>query len=279
VLPILPLCCWWVAIAPPIALASVLAATQPPPQPAAPAGGAATAADEEEAAADEDPRTIVAFNLRLQHIELGDGNNFDLVLLRRDAVVRRPGRPNIRLATLRWDLPVGQAHIGGEEAAGLGDLYFQAVNFRDLAPGFSLGSGLAFQFPTATDDFLGAGKWQVAPSFFPVVTMKAKGAIFFARIQDFISVAGDDDRRDIHQLAVAPTFIKLISRRQAVLFDTEAIADWERDGEVSWKSGLLFATRLSGRRAAWIKVEVPWGEHRRGEWTVRASIAWRRRIQ
>jgi hypothetical protein len=31
------------------------------------------------------------------------------------------------------------------------------------------------------------------------------------------------------------------------------------------------------KRAAWIKVEVRWGEHRRGQWTVRASIAWRRR--
>jgi hypothetical protein len=233
-------------------------------------------AEDSDAVEDEDPRSIVVFNLRLQHIELGDGNSIDLALLRRDAAIRRPGRPNLRFATLRWDLPVGQTRINGRDAAGLGDLYFQALNFRDLARGFTLGSGLAFQLPTATDDLLGAGKWQVAPSLYPLVPMRARRALLFARIQDFISVAGDDDRRDIHQLAVAPTFIKLIDGKRAVLFDTEGIADWERGGELSWKSGLLFASRLSGRRAAWVKVELPWGEHRRGEWTVRASIAWRR---
>jgi hypothetical protein len=267
----LSLCCWLAAGCP-----RAIAQQVEEPAGEEPATEPVGQAEESDAVEDEDPRSIVFFNLRLQHVELGDGNSIDLALLRRDAAIRRPGRPNIRFATLRWDLPVGESRFNGREAAGLGDLYFQALNFRDLARGVSLGSGLAFQLPTATDDLLGAGKWQVAPSLFPLVTMREKRALFFTRIQDFISVAGDDDRRDIHQLAVAPTFIKLIDARRAVLFDTEGIADWERDGELSWKSGLLFASRLSGRRAAWVKVEVPWGEHRRGDWTVRASIAWRR---
>jgi hypothetical protein len=52
--------------------------------------------------------------------------------------------------------------------------------------------------------------------------------------------------------------------------------DWQRDDELSLRSGLQFFRVLGGQRGAWIKVEVPWGEHRRGEWTVRTSIAWRR---
>jgi hypothetical protein len=227
-------------------------------------------------AEDEDPRSIVFFNVRFQHIELGDGNSADLVLFRRDAAIKRPRRPEIQFATLRFDLPVGQTRIQGEDAAGLGDLYFQALNFRELSKRFSLGSGLAFQLPTATDDLLGSGKWQVAPSLFPLRVLPAKRALFFTRIQDFVSVAGDDDRRDLHYLAIAPTFVKLLGSRRAVLLDTEAFVDWERDGELSWRSGLLVGTKLGGRRAGWIKVEVPWGEHRRGDWTVRASIAWRR---
>ena len=87
--------------------------------------------------------------------------------------------------------------------------------------------------------------------------------------------AGDDDRRDVHYLTVTPTFIKLLSRRHALLFDTEGIADWERDDELRWKSGVLYGTRISGRRALWVKLEMPWGEHRAGEWTLRTSIAWR----
>jgi hypothetical protein len=233
------------------------------------------AADDADAVDDEDPRALVIFNVRLQHVELGDGNSIDLVLLRRDAAIRRPHRPGVRVATLRWDLPVGRAHLGGENFDGLGDLYFQALNFRDLSRRFTLGSGLAFKFPTATEDPLGAGKWQVAPSLFPVRPMPAKRALFFTKIQDFLSVAGDDDRRDIHQLVITPTLVKTFQGRWAVLIDAEAVIDWELHGETSWKSGLLFATRLGEHRAAWAKVEVPWGEHRIGEWTVRVSHAWR----
>ena len=231
---------------------------------------------EEDSAKDEDPRSLVVFNVRLQHADLGEGNSADFVLFRRDVAIKRPRRPGIRFATLRFDLPVGRTRIQGQEESGLGDLYFQALNFRDLAKRFSLGSGLAFQLPTATEDQLGTGKWQVAPSLFPLRTMPKQRALFFTRIQDFVSVAGDDDRRDLHYLQVAPTIIKLLGTKRAVLFDTEAMADWERDGELSWKSGILFATRLGQRRAAWIKGEVPWGEHRRGDWTVRVSLAWRR---
>jgi hypothetical protein len=237
---------------------------------------AGTQVAEEESVEDEDPRSIVLFNMRLQHVELGDSNSIDLVLFRSDLAVKQPRRPGVDLATLRFDLPVGTAHLQGEEVTGLGDLYFQAINFRNLSRRFSLGSGLAFQLPTATEDQLGAGKWQVAPTLFPLRKLPARRALFFTRIQDFVSVAGDDDRRDVHYLTITPTLIKLLDRKRAVLLDTEAVVDWERDGELSWKSGFLVATRIGQRRAAWVKVEVPWGEHRRGEWTVRASLAWRR---
>ena len=85
----------------------------------------------------------------------------------------------------------------------------------------------------------------------------------FLKSRSLFLYVGDDEGRllgvvDIHQLQVAPTIIKLIDAKRAVLFDTEALADWERDGELSWKSGILLASRLSGRRAAWVKIEVPW---------------------
>src|SRR4029078_2943341 len=97
--------------------------------------------------------------------------------------------------------------------------------------------------------------------------------LFFTKVQDYVSVAGDDDRRDINYLTVTPTWIKILDRRLAILIDTEMISDWERDGELRWKSGFLYATRLRGRRALWVKVEAPWGEHRAGEWPRRVGAA------
>ena len=231
----------------------------------------------EDAVEDEDPRSLVVFNARLQHVELFDGNSVDLLLLRRDAAIRRPRRPGVRLATLRWDLPVGHAHIAGEDYTGLGDLYFQALNVRTPSRRFSIASGFGFQAPTATEDPLGSGKWQVAPTLFPIWTLPAVKGLFFVRAQNFVSVAGDDDRRDVNYLTLTPTLVHRIDSRGALLFDTEVVKDWERGGEVRWKTGLLFGSRLGARRAYWVKLEVPWGEHRAGEWTLRTSIAWRDR--
>src|SRR4029453_15810231 len=142
----------WLALA----LLALLAA------PAAPQTAATNSGDEPEAekagGEDENPRSLVVFNIRLQHIELGDGNAADLLLFRRAVAIRRPRRPGVRFATLRFDLPVGQTRIGGDEATGLGDFYFQALNFRDLSRRFSLGSGLAFPLPPPTHDLLRARK-------------------------------------------------------------------------------------------------------------------------
>lgn len=257
-------------------------ASEPTPTPVA-AGSAAPAEEpEEEAAAgaeDVDPRQIVFFNLRFQHSELGDGARIDNVLFRRDAAIPRPRSwlPGERLGTVRADIPVGNLHAGGEDTFGLGDLYLQALNVRRWNRRFSLASGLGFQLPTATDDLLGLGKWQVAPSIFPIWTLPAWRGLFLVRAQDFVSVAGDDDRADIHYLKIAPTLFRPIGKGKFMLIDTEVVADWERDSEASFRTNLVLGTTLHGRRAVWVKLGVPWGEHRRGDWLLEASVAKRKR--
>jgi hypothetical protein len=101
--------------------------------------------------------------------------------------------------------------------------------------------------------------------------------MFFTKFQDFVSFAGDDDRRDVHYLTVNPVYVRFLPSRRFFLIDTEGIADWERGGTIFWKSGLLVGTALRHRRAVWVKLEVPWGEHRRSEWSLKASIAFRGR--
>ena len=151
------------------------AATPPsgaPPESDAEAGPSAAVAapiEESDAAADEDPRSLVVFNLRLQHVELGDGNSIDLVLLRRDAAIRRPGRPNIRFATLRWDLPVGQSRINGEEAAGLGDL---GAHFPDTDPQWSGANSLMILGATA--DMVRQAGWTIGNVDVKVVCERPK---------------------------------------------------------------------------------------------------------
>jgi hypothetical protein len=253
----------------------VSAASQPPaaPPPAPPPPAAAPA--EPDATEDLDPTKLVFFNLRLQHTELGDGNTLDLAVLRRDVAIPRPKRPGTRLALLRFDVPAGQARLRGETFDGLGDLYLQVLNARTVSSRLTLATGLALQLPTAGEDVLGTGKWLVAPTVIPVWRVPGRG-LFYTKFQDYVSVAGDDDRRDVNYLTVNPVYLKFIGRR-FVQFDTEMIASWERDGEMSWKSGVLVGSALRHRRALWLKLEVPWGEHRSADWTLRASLAFRGR--
>lgn len=243
--------------------------------------GAARAQESKPAVAetqDQDPTKTVAFNLRYEHRELPRDASADLIFFRRDAAtaggkLRGPGH---KVAIFRFDLPMGWVEAGGQRQSGLSDLYAQAMHVHPIRQRFSLGAGSGVFLPTATENLLGTGKWQVAPLVLPLWTLTQPRGLFFCKVQENFSVAGDEDRRDVNVLAVTPTLIWQRRPKLWLLADSEAAVDWERD-TTSYKSGLLVWTTLGGGRGVWFKVEVPWGEHRLGDWTLKASIAWRGR--
>jgi len=242
--------------------------------------GAAYAQGTEQPAAageDEDPTKTVVFNLRYQHSELLNGGAADLLLLRRDVAIVGGNRPpGHKVALLRFDLPVGTVEAGGQRQSGLGDLYAQAIHVHPFSRRFSLGAGTGAFLPTASHELLGAGKWQIAPLAVPIWFLTRPRGMFFCKVQDQFSVAGDDDRPDIHHLLVTPTLLWRLRPLIWLLFDSEAQIDWRRD-RTSYKSGVLFGTSFGHGRGGWIKLEVPWGENRLGDWTVKASFALRDR--
>jgi hypothetical protein len=230
---------------------------------------------------DLDPTRLVFFNLRLIHAELGDDARSDILLLRRDLALRRPKRwgPGDRVALLRFDLPAGRVRLGGEEREGLGDLYAQALRVHRFSDSFVLNYGPAFHLPTATDDALGTGKWQATPTLVPTWQLPKLRGLAYVRIQDSFSFAGDEERADIHHLIVNGSFAKMLTRRTFFLLETEAVVDWEDEGRINWKSGLTWGGLVRRGRVGWLKLVVPWGEQRRGEWLLTASIVLRRRAE
>src|SRR5262245_26397992 len=239
-----------------LALALAGAAARAEDEPAAQPAGAEEESErssDPSLAEDIDPSRLVFFNLRLTHAELGDGNSSDVLLLRRDVAIRKPhsGKPGKRFALLRFDLPVGQVNLAGERDEGLGDLYAQALRVREYPGPFYLSYGLAMTLPTATANTLGTGQWQVAPTFIPTWSLKKSRALAFVRIQDSFSVAGDEDRPDVHDLTVNGSYAKMISRRTFVMFETEAVVDWTRGDRIFWKSGLTWGGLVKSGRLAW----------------------------
>lgn len=92
----------------------------------------------------------------------------------------------------------------------------EATGINDLLTGFwafpkshhsrwEFGGGPVFQFPTASDDSLGTGKWSAGPGF-EIAYNKGKLSLGTLGIQLW-SFAGDSDRHSVNSLMLKPFFI------------------------------------------------------------------------
>jgi hypothetical protein len=114
---------------------------------------------------------------------------------------------NLNLIT-RYIVPiVTQYNITGENTSqsGLGDATISAF----LAPsntknGVTWGVGPAFLVPTATNTYLGTGKFGIGPT--AVVLKQANGFTYGALANQIWSIAGQGDRPAVSQLFVQPFF-------------------------------------------------------------------------
>ena len=90
-----------------------------------------------------------------------------------------------------------------DRVTGLGDIGFFDVFVPDHYPWGSWGVGVTVVFPTATDDSLGAGKWQLGPAatlLFQGIENLQLGMI----LQNPFGFAGDAGRPDVNTLLFQP---------------------------------------------------------------------------
>ncbi len=92
-------------------------------------------------------------------------------------------------------------YVPTADKGGLTDITWLDLFIHPFSKG-RWGLGPVVVFPTATDDALGAGKWQVGPA--GVVIAKAGNLQYGVLSQWFFSVAGDDDRDDINLFSMQP---------------------------------------------------------------------------
>jgi hypothetical protein len=226
---------------------------------------------------DTDPTKPVLFSFREEYYELPNGNWINNFILRKDDLVWKettfPGQA--RGVLLRMELPETTAHFGGESEGGLGDGYVQALLLPRLSGPFMLAAGTGLVLPTATERVLGSGKWTIAPILAPLWFIPRQ-RYAFVKFQEFESFAGPSSRPDVSFLLVTPTFLTRVLQRYWVLVDSESRTDWTRGSVTSYKSGLLVGTMFTPRVGLSVKAEVPWGNHRLGEWTLKATLFWTR---
>jgi hypothetical protein len=234
------------------------------------ASSAAASTDAAEPGQDTDPTKPVLFSLRDEHYNLQGGNWINAFIFRKDELLLKdtafPGQA--RGLLLRAELPVTTSHLGGDKTTGLGDSYVQGIILPRLGGPFMLAFGTGLLIPTATDRQLGTGKWTITPIVAPVWFLPRQGYAF-VKFQEFESFAGPSSRPDISYLLITPTVLWRVSQRNWVLVDGESRTSWTQ-GFTSYRSGLQVGTMLNTRSGLSLKAEVPWGNHRLGDWTLKA---------
>jgi len=121
---------------------------------------------------------------------------------------------------------------GVGEVFGLGDIQ-ESLFLSPAKPGKVIwGVGPIFQFPTATDDSLGQGKWGAGPT---AVALTVHGPwVLGALVNNVWSFAGDSDRRDVNQMLLQPFVNYNLPDAWYVVTAPIITADWEADGDDRW---------------------------------------------
>ena len=158
---------------------------------------------------------------------------------------------------------------------GLGDItqsFF--VSPSDPGPsGIVWGLGPVFLIPTATDDYLGTGKWGLGPT---AVVLKQAGPWTVGALANHIwSVAGEEDRADVNQTFLQPFVTYALGQGRTISLNTESTYDWENDqwtvpinlgvSQVFKVGSQMMSAQVGGR----YYVEAPEGGPK---WGVRASL-------
>ena len=225
-------------------------------QPTPPPGG--------EVETDSDPTRPVFVSVRPEFYNF-DRQHRQLLIGRYDSRFRRR-------IILRFEVPLVRTDTGTHATAGLGDAYGQFLLVPYVAGRFALVTGSGFILPTATDELVGGGKWVVAPLAAPL--WRLTRGLFFIKLQNFTSIAGDDERPDANYLLVTPTLIKAVGSAWWVLADTETKTNWRAGRATGVKSGLQVGRRIAPGVGLWVKPEAWWGPNRDGIWNLKLGLVW-----
>jgi hypothetical protein len=220
-----------------------------------------------EAETDSDPTRPVFISVRPEFYNF-EHQHRQLLIGRYDTRFRRA-------LILRFELPAVRIDDGRHATGGLGDAYGQFLLVPYASGRFAFVTGSGFVLPTATDERLGGGKWMAAPLAVPLWRI-ARGLVYL-KVQNFISMGGDDARPPVNYLLVTPTYIRAVGTAWWVLADTETKTNWRQDARTGVKSGVQIGRRIAPGVGLWVKPEVWWAANRDGIWNLKVGMVWYQR--
>ena len=152
----------------------------------------------------------------------------------------------------RFDIPFSRTNAAssdnpnGDYEVGAGDVMSQFLFISPHTENWSYGFGLRLLWPTASQDQMGTGKYQMAPGFgvnyYP--DNWSKGSFLGIKLAEYFDYAGDDDRSDIQQTSIRAGFSYNFPDHWFVSCIPDMRINWEQDNNwfvpLNFKIGRLF---------------------------------------
>ncbi len=222
---------------------------------------------------DTDPTKPIIFSVREEFTSLSDNSYVNIVVLRADRLVLEGlGVPGpVRGVLTRLDIPIVSFSNPSTTETGLGDVYIQALVAPRIQGNFAMAAGTGLQMPTGTSSVLGQGKWIASPAIVPVWFIPREGYAYI-KFQDWFSFAGQSNRPAVHYLTMTGLILHRISKLWWGMLDAESNTNWMNDGRTWFKAGGLVGVMLTNRVGIWVKGEIPFGQFRVGDWSIKASL-------
>jgi hypothetical protein len=181
-------------------------------------------------------KPLSRFDIRYQYQHTTGNYDTNLMTLRLDAPVKLESG---WLLSTRFDLPLVRNDIpsrdnpNGDYESGAGDLLTQFFLISPPQGRWAYAVGAQLIWPTASQDQMGTGKYQLAPSVATVYYPEAwsKGSFVGLLLRDYFDYAGDDDRADIHEMSIQPLFNYNLPERWFLGINPDIRVNWEQDNQ------------------------------------------------
>jgi hypothetical protein len=144
-----------------------------------------------------------------------------------------------------------------EHVTGFGDIQLLTLAGPNSGAGVVWGAGLTFQFPTATDDHLGTGKYSAGPA--AMLFHMGKPWTIGLLAQHWSSFAGDDSRAPVKQTDIQYVLRRSIPGAMSIGMGPTVSINWEADSgqRVTFPVGLgITKTTRWGSKPVKLRVEV-----------------------
>lgn len=169
------------------------------------------------------------------------------------------------------EMPVlSYVNTTGIDATGTGDLFARIRYVKPLSRQVFVLGALETVVPIASSDVHGTGKWQLNPAVGAVYmwNFKSFSAVLYKRFQ---SIAGDDDRSDIHQNQVRALHTFVLGKGWYVTGDVKYDFETVARNEDWWTTEVELGKQLNARWASSLRLGKSYGD-RKNKGTVEFNV-------